>query len=50
MSKSALANQFFPKLFVTNYDLTTEESYIQHTELSGQWCILDGMFCLLYIG
>ncbi|GIY99469.1 hypothetical protein CEXT_626001, partial [Caerostris extrusa] len=28
-------------MFVTDYDPTIEDSYIQHTEVDGQWCILD---------
>jgi Ras-related protein M-Ras len=42
VGKSALTIQFFQKLFVTDYDPTIEDSYIQHTEVDGQWCILDG--------
>lgn len=42
MGKSAITIQFFQKLFVTDYDPTIEDSYIQHTEVDGQWCILDG--------
>ncbi|KAG8233328.1 hypothetical protein J437_LFUL017306 [Ladona fulva] len=42
VGKSALTIQFFQKLFVTDYDPTIEDSYIQHTEIDGQWCILDG--------
>lgn len=41
VGKSALTIQFFQKLFVTDYDPTIEDSYIQHTEVDGQWCILD---------
>ncbi|XP_064456724.1 ras-related protein M-Ras-like [Ornithodoros turicata] len=41
VGKSALTIQFFQKLFVTDYDPTIEDSYIQHTEIDGQWCILD---------
>jgi Ras-related protein M-Ras len=43
VGKSALTIQFSQKLFVTDYDPTIEDSYIQHTEVDGQWCILDGM-------
>lgn len=42
VGKSALTIQFFQKLFVADYDPTIEDSYIQHTEIDGQWCILDG--------
>lgn len=42
VGKSALTIQFFQKMFVTDYDPTIEDSYIQHTEVDGQWCILDG--------
>ena len=28
-------------MFVEDYDPTNEDSYIQHTEIDGQWCILD---------
>ncbi|UYV63458.1 MRAS [Cordylochernes scorpioides] len=41
VGKSALTIQFFQKLFVTDYDPTIEDSYIQHTEIDGEWCILD---------
>lgn len=33
--------QFFQKMFVEDYDPTIEDSYIQHTEIDNQWCILD---------
>lgn len=42
VGKSAITIQFFQKLFVTDYDPTIEDSYIQHTEVDGLWCILDG--------
>lgn len=42
VGKSAITIQFFQKLFVTDYDPTIEDSYIQHTEVDGEWCILDG--------
>lgn len=42
VGKSALTIQFFQRLFVTDYDPTIEDSYIQHTEVDAQWCILDG--------
>ncbi len=41
VGKSALTIQFFQKMFVEDYDPTIEDSYIQHTETDGQWCILD---------
>ncbi|XP_076068721.1 ras-related protein M-Ras-like isoform X1 [Oratosquilla oratoria] len=41
VGKSALTIQFFQRLFVTDYDPTIEDSYIQHTEVDSQWCILD---------
>jgi Ras-related protein M-Ras len=41
VGKSALTIQFFQKMFVEDYDPTIEDSYIQHTEIDGQWCILD---------
>lgn len=41
VGKSAITIQFFQKLFVTDYDPTIEDSYIQHTEVDGIWCILD---------
>ncbi|XP_050350763.1 ras-related protein M-Ras-like [Nymphalis io] len=41
VGKSAITIQFFQKMFVTDYDPTIEDSYIQHTEVDGQWCILD---------
>jgi Ras-related protein M-Ras len=44
VGKSALTIQIFQKLFVTDYDPTIEDSYIQHTEVDGLWCILDGMY------
>lgn len=48
VGKSALTIQFFQKLFVTDYDPTIEDSYIQHTEVDKQWCILDGKFTIFY--
>lgn len=42
VGKSALTIQFFQKMFVQDYDPTIEDSYIQHTEIDGRWCILDG--------
>lgn len=44
VGKSALTIQFFQKLFVTDYDPTIEDSYIQHCEIDGQLCVLDGEF------
>lgn len=41
VGKSALTIQFFQKMFVEDYDPTIEDSYIQHTEIDGEWCILD---------
>lgn len=41
VGKSAITIQFFQKLFVTDYDPTIEDSYVQHTEVDGQWCVLD---------
>ncbi|KAI5745607.1 hypothetical protein M8J76_012640 [Diaphorina citri] len=32
VGKSAITIQFFQKLFVTDYDPTIEDSYLQHTE------------------
>jgi len=48
VGKSALTIQFFQKLFVTDYDPTIEDSYIQHTEVDGKLCILDGKQTFLY--
>ena len=44
VGKSALTIQFFQKLFVTDYDPTIEDSYIQHCDIDGMLCILDGKF------
>lgn len=44
VGKSAITIQFFQKLFVTDYDPTIEDSYIQHIEVDGEQCCLDGMF------
>ncbi|XP_072029687.1 ras-related protein M-Ras-like isoform X2 [Amphiura filiformis] len=41
VGKSAITIQFFQKMFVADYDPTIEDSYIQHTEIDGEWCILD---------
>lgn len=48
VGKSALTIQFFQKLFVADYDPTIEDSYIQHTEIDGQWCILDGKVFIFF--
>lgn len=47
VGKSALTIQFFQGLFISDYDPTIEDSYMQHTEIDGQWCILDGKCILL---
>lgn len=49
VGKSAITIQFFQKLFVTDYDPTIEDSYIQHTEVDGQWCVLDGKIFYLQL-
>ncbi|KAK7582369.1 hypothetical protein V9T40_013814 [Parthenolecanium corni] len=41
VGKSAITIQYFQKLFVTNYDPTIEDSYIQHAVIDGELCILD---------
>ncbi|XP_065200744.1 ras-related protein M-Ras-like [Planococcus citri] len=41
VGKSAITIQYFQKLFVTNYDPTIEDSYIQHAVVDGELCILD---------
>ncbi|KAH3715274.1 ras-related protein M-Ras-like [Dreissena polymorpha] len=41
VGKSALTIQFFQKMFVEEYDPTIEDSYIKHTEIDGELCILD---------
>ncbi|KAL3832401.1 hypothetical protein ACJMK2_024048 [Sinanodonta woodiana] len=41
VGKSALTIQFFQRLFVEDYDPTIEDSYIQHADIDGEWCILD---------
>jgi GTPase SAR1 family protein len=43
VGKSAITIQFFQRLFVTDYDPTIEDSYLQHVEVDGQCCILDGI-------
>ena len=40
--------QYFQKMFVRDYDPTIEDSYIQHTQIDGQHCILDGMFTYIH--
>lgn len=42
VGKSALTIQYFQRLFVTEYDPTIEDSYIQHTQVDDHCCILDG--------
>lgn len=42
VGKSAITIQFFQKLFVTDYDPTIEDSYVQHIEVDGNTCVLDG--------
>lgn len=42
VGKSALTIQFFQKIFVPDYDPTIEDSYLKHTEIDGEWAILDG--------
>lgn len=53
VGKSALTIQFFQKLFVEDYDPTIEDSYIQHTNIDGKPCVLDGIdlfsYCFLYV-
>ncbi|XP_063729261.1 ras-related protein M-Ras-like [Symsagittifera roscoffensis] len=41
VGKSALTIQYFQKHFVADYDPTIEDSFIQHKEIDGEWCILD---------
>lgn len=41
VGKSAITIQFFQKMFVPDYDPTIEDSYIQHAEIDGKWCVLD---------
>jgi len=43
VGKSALTIQFFQKMFIQDYDPTIEDSYIQHAEVDGEWCVMDGM-------
>lgn len=49
VGKSALTIQFFQKIFVPDYDPTIEDSYLKHTEIDGEWAILDGMCQYLII-
>jgi len=44
VGKSALTIQFFQKMFIQDYDPTIEDSYIQHAEVDGQWCVMDGTY------
>ncbi|XP_071958172.1 ras-related protein M-Ras-like [Antedon mediterranea] len=41
VGKSAITIQFFQKMFVEDYDPTIEDSYMQHEEVDGEWCMLD---------
>lgn len=41
VGKSALTIQFFQKMFIQDYDPTIEDSYIQHAEVDGEWCVMD---------
>jgi len=41
VGKSALTIQFFQKMFVTDYDPTIEDSYLQYTEVDHEWCMMD---------
>ena len=47
VGKSALTIQFFQKMFIQDYDPTIEDSYIQHAEVDGQWCVMDGTYSTL---
>ena len=46
VGKSALTIQFFQKMFIQDYDPTIEDSYIQHAEVDGQWCVMDGTYTI----
>lgn len=46
VGKSAITIQFFQKMFVADYDPTIEDSYIQHTCVDEEFCILDGSIVL----
>ena len=48
VGKSAITIQFFQKMFVLDYDPTIEDSYIQHTEIAGEWCVLDGKWGMVH--
>ena len=48
VGKSALTIQFFQKMFVEEYDPTIEDYYVQHTDIDGKWCILDGDLFFFY--
>jgi len=41
VGKSAITIQFFQKMFVADYDPTIEDSYIQHTCVDDEFCVLD---------
>jgi len=43
VGKSALTIQFFQKM-LQDYDPTIEDSYIQHAEVDGEWCVMDGTY------
>ena len=47
VGKSALTIQYFQKHFVADYDPTIEDSFIQHKEIEGEWCILDGTYIMV---
>lgn len=44
VGKSAITIQFFQKIFVTDYDPTIEDSYVQNVVVDGEPCRLDGTF------
>lgn len=44
VGKSAITIQFFQKMFVADYDPTIEDSYIQHTCVDDEFCVLDGKY------
>ncbi|UYV61051.1 MRAS [Cordylochernes scorpioides] len=41
VGKSAITIQFFRKTFVTDYDPTIEDAYVQEMEVEGEKCIMD---------
>lgn len=49
VGKSAITIQFFQKMFVADYDPTIEDSYIQHTCVDEEFCVLDGNVVLYTI-